>query len=142
MEILLVEKDALTRDHLKVGLQQFPEFQVTVGQGYRGINELRSQGFDCVFLGVDPRDPESMALLQHMRSFDNTTELVVLTSPRSVKDMAGDKAKWDIYTFLQTPIDPKELREFVGRFLERHAGRDHAARKTHRAPRGAARPTN
>lgn len=141
MDILLVEKDALVRDHLKVGLQQFPEFQVTVGLGYRGINELRSQGFDCVFPGVDPRDQESMGLLQHLRSFDRTTELVVLTSPRSVKDMAGDKAKFDIYTFLQTPIDPKELFEFIGRFLERHAGRDQAVRRPHRAPRPAARPT-
>ena len=45
-----------------------------------------------------------MGLLAHLRSFDRTTELVVLTSPRSVKDMAADKAKFDIYTFLQTPI--------------------------------------
>ncbi|MGE3171879.1 MAG: hypothetical protein AB7O97_04585 [Planctomycetota bacterium] len=139
MDILLVEKDALTRDHLKVGLQQFPEFQVTVGIGYRGINELRSQAYDCVFLGVDPRDQESMGLMQHMRSFDRTTELVVLTAPRSARDMASDKAKFDIHTFLQTPIDPKELFEFVGRFLERHAGRDNPNRKPHRAPRTVSR---
>ncbi len=55
--------------------------------------------------------------------------------------MAGDKTKFDIYTFLQTPIDPKELFEFIGRFLERHAGRDQAVRRPHRAPRPAARPT-
>lgn len=135
MEILLVEKDALTRDHLKVGLQQFPEFQVTVGQGYRGINELRSQAFDCVFLGVDPRDQESMGLLAHLRSFDRTTELVVLTAPRHAKDLAADKAKFDIHSFLQTPIDPKDLFEFIGRFVERHSGRDQAVRKSQRAPR-------
>ncbi len=82
-----------------------------------------------------------MGLLQHLRSFDRTTELVVLTSPRSAKDMAGDKTKFDIYTFLQTPIDPKELFEFIGRFVERHAGREQAVRKPHRAPRGVARPT-
>jgi DNA-binding NtrC family response regulator len=133
MDILLVEKDALTRDHLKVGLQQVPEFQVTVGEGYRGINELRSQSFDCVFLGVDPRDQESLGVLQHMRSFDRTTELVVLTSPRSVRDLTGDRSRYDIYTFLQTPIDPKELFEFIGRFLERHAGRDNPSRRPHRS---------
>lgn len=140
MEILLVEKDALTRDHLKVGLQQFPEFQVTVGQGYRGINELRAQSFDCVFLGVDPRDQESMGLLQHMRSFDRTTELVVLTPPRSVRDLTGDRSRYDIYTFLQTPIDPKELFEFVGRFLERHAGRDNPSRRPNRSTKPGAQP--
>lgn len=122
MEILLVEKDALVRDHVKVGLQQFPEFHVTVGTGYRGINELRSQTFDCVFLGVDPRDPESMGLLNHLRSFNNTVELVVMTSPRSAKDMASDKARYDIHSFLGTPINPKDLFDFIGRFLERHTG--------------------
>ena len=122
MEILLVEKDALTRDHLKVGLQQFPEFQITVGLGYRGINELRAQQFDCVFLGVDPRDQESMGQLQHLRSFNRTVELIVMTSPRNAKDMAADKAKYDIHSFLSTPIDPRELFEFIGRFLERHSG--------------------
>ena len=123
MDILLVEKDALTRDHVKVGLQQFQDFHVLVGLGYRGINELRSQQFDCVFLGVDPRDKESMGLLQHLRTFDKTTELVVMTSPRSAKDLAAEKAKYDIHSFLQTPIHPKELFDFIGRFRERHAGR-------------------
>ena len=139
MDILLVEKDPLTRDQLKVGLQQFPEFQVTVGEGYRGINELRNQGFDGVFIGVDPRDKESSGLLQHLRSFDQTTELVVLTASRNLKDMAADKGRYDIYTFLQTPIDPKELFEFVGRFRERHTGKGNSGRKQH-GPRPAARP--
>ena len=131
MYILLVEKDELVRDHLKVGLTQFPEFEVTTSVGYRGINELRSQVFDCVFLGVDPRDQESIGLLQHMRTFDQTTELVVLASPRSVRDMVGDKARYDIHSFLQTPIDPRELFDFVGRFLERHA-RDRRGRRGER----------
>jgi DNA-binding NtrC family response regulator len=135
MDILLIEKDPLVRDQLKVGLQQFPEFQVTLGQGYRGINELRNQAYDGVFVGVDPRDQESSGLLHHLRSFDRTTELVVLTSPRSVKDMAADKGRYDIYTFLSTPIDPKELFEFIGRFRERHAGRAGSGRKAQRAAR-------
>jgi DNA-binding NtrC family response regulator len=130
MEILLVERDALVRDHIKVGLQQFPEIHVTLGSGFRGINELRSQTFDCVFLGVDPRDQESVSLLQHLRSFDKHTEVVVLTSSRYVKDMAADKARYDVHTFLQTPIHPKELFDFIGRFLERHTSRSGVVRRS------------
>jgi DNA-binding NtrC family response regulator len=125
MEILLVEKDPLVRDQVKVGLQQFPEFTVTVGEGYQGINELRQRQFDCVFLGVDPRDKETVRLLHHMRSFDKTTELVVLTMGRSVKDLSGEKAKFNIHSFLQTPLDIREFFGFLGRFLERRTDRDH-----------------
>ena len=121
MEILLVERDALVRDQVKVGLQQIPGFRVTVGAGHRGINELRSQHFDCVFLGLDPRERESASLLQHLRSFDKNTEVVVMTIPRHAKDMAADKARYDIHAFLQTPIEPRDLFEFIGRFVERHA---------------------
>ena len=53
LEILLVEKDPMVRDHLKVGLNQFAEFSITVGTGYGGVNHLRSQPYDCVFLGID-----------------------------------------------------------------------------------------
>jgi len=109
------------RDHVKVGLQQFPDFHVTVGVGYQGINELRSQDFDCVFLGVDWRDQESMRLLKHLRSVNKEVELVVMTPPRNAKDMAKAKAQNDIHSLLSTPIDPKELFDFVGRFLARHS---------------------
>ena len=139
IDILLVEKDPLIRDHVKVGLQQFADFHVTLGAGYRGINELRSQPFDCVFLGIDPRDKESNGLLQHLRSFDKTTEVVVMTASRNMKDMAGDKARYDIHSFLETPIDPRELFSFVGRFLERTHGRA-APRKAGKQGRPAPMP--
>ena len=66
MEVLLVENDPLVRDQVKVGLQQSPEFHVTVGSGHAGINEVRGRHFDCVFLGVDPRVKETVKLLHHL----------------------------------------------------------------------------
>lgn len=123
MEVLLVEKDPLIRDQVKVGLQQFPEFQVTVGTGHAGINELRSRAFDCVFLGVDPKQKDTVKLLHHLRSFDTTTELFVLTASRNVKDMAVDKGKYNVHTFVQTPIVVRELFGLLGRFLERRTER-------------------
>ena len=134
MEVLLVEKDPLIRDQVKVGLQQFEEFHVTVGVGHAGVNEARSKNFDCVFLGVDPRDKSTVKLLQHLRSFDKTTELFVLTAPRNVKDMAVDKTKYDIHTFVQTPVAPREFFGLLGRFLERRTDRKNSAlRKKERA---------
>ena len=134
MEVLLVEKDPLIRDQVKVGLQQFDEFHVTVGQGPAGVNEARSRVFDCVFLGIDPRQKDTVKLLQHLRSFDTTTELFVLTASRNVKDMAVDKSKYNVHSFLQTPIDVREFFGLLGRFLERRTDRKNSSlRKQERA---------
>lgn len=126
MEVLLVEKDPLVRDQVKVGLQQFPEFHVSVGVGYAGINEMRGKPFDCVFLGVDPREKDTVKLLHHLRSFDTTTELFVLTASRNVRDMAVDKSKYNIHSFLQTPVDVREFFGVLGRFLERRTERQNS----------------
>ncbi|GAB4151236.1 MAG: hypothetical protein Fur0037_20020 [Planctomycetota bacterium] len=130
MDILLVEKDPLVRDRVKVGLQQFPEFQVTVGDGFMGVNELRQRAFDCVFLGVDPRDEETMLVLKHMRSFDMATELVVMTPVRSLKEIQLLKGRYNITAFLQTPVDPKEYFAFLGRYLERRTNRNRGGLRT------------
>ena len=130
MEVLLVEKDPLVRDQVKVGLQQFPEFVVTVGVGHAGINEMRGRHFDCVFLGVDPREKDTVKLMHHLRSFDTSTELFVLTAARNVRDMAVDKTKYNIHSFLQKPVDPREFFGLLSRFLERRTERkDSSLRK-------------
>ena len=138
MDILLIEKDPLVRDQLKVGLQQFPGIKVTTGVGYRGVNELRSRPFACVFLTVDPMDAESMGMLAHLRSFDQTTEVVALLPTQEPKALANEKARFDIHSLLRTPLDPKELFSFLGRFLERHGDREASPRRA-AAPRAAAR---
>lgn len=140
MEVLVVERDPLIRDQVKVGLQQFDEFHVTVGVGHAGVSEARSKQFDCVFIGVDPKQKGSSKMLQHLRSFDTTTELFVLTDPRNIKDMAVDKSKYDIHSFVHTPIQVREFFGLLGRFLERRTDRKHSAlRKQSQAPNAAMR---
>jgi DNA-binding NtrC family response regulator len=108
---------------------------VTVGQGHAGINEVRGRHFDAVFLGVDPRLKETVKLLHHLRSFDTTTELFVLTAPRNVRDMAVDKTKYNIHSFVPTPIAAREFFGLLGRFLERRTERQNSSlRKPARAP--------
>ncbi len=140
MEVLLVEKDPLIRDQVKVGLQQFPEFHVTVGTGHAGINEMRGHHFDCVFLGVDPRQKDTVKLLHHMRSFDTTTEVFVLTAAKNVRDMAVDKSKYNIHSFVQTPIVVKELFGLIGRFVARRGDKQNAAPRKQARGQAPAQP--
>ena len=123
MEILLVESDRYVRDQVKVGLQQFQDFNVTWGEGYAALNQLRQRGFDCVFLGIEANSEEGILLLDHMRSFDPTTELVVMTSSRQAKSMSGLKARYSIIGFIHTPIVVHDFFRFLGRIRERRMER-------------------
>lgn len=126
MEVLLVEKDPLIRDQIKMGLQQFPDLDVTVGTGQAGINQMRGTHFECVFLGVDPRQEDTVKLLHNLRVIDQRPELFVVTAGCNVKDMTVDKSKYDIHSFLHTPLGLGEFFGLVGRFLERNAERKHS----------------
>ena len=119
MDILLIVCDRLTRDQVKVGLQQFPEFTIVTGEGYAAVNTLRQRHYDCVFLEIDPEDHEGMRLLQHMRSFDRSTEAVVITTERHAKDMLREKSKMNITAFLQMPIRVSEFFRLVSRLRSR-----------------------
>ncbi len=119
MEILLVERDHLVRDQVKVGLQQFPEFTVTWGEGYAAINELRQRDYDVVFLGMPEKLEEGIRLLEQLRSFDRTTELVVIATDRQSRDMANEKARSNITAFLHRPLSASDFFRMVARLLER-----------------------
>lgn len=137
MEALIVENDPLVRDQLKVALQQFPDVHVATGAGYAAVNELRSRSFDCVFLGIDARQHESVKLLQHMRSIDKDTQLFVLASGNSCGELAAEKAKFGIHALLATPLVPRELFAQLGRLFERRANRVERAAPARRPTRPA-----
>ncbi len=119
MEILLVERERLVRDQVKVGLQQFPEFTVTCGEGYGGLNELRQRDYSVVFLGVPPSIHDAKRLLEHMRSIDTNTDLVVLAPDQLARDLQADKARYDIWSFLTTPVSVGDFFRVVARLRER-----------------------
>ena len=119
MDILLVESDHLIRDQVKVGLQQFPEFKVTWGEGYPGINLMRMKSYSYVFLGIPSQDHDGLRLLRHMRSFDQQTDVIVITTQRAARDLAKDKSRLGIYAFLTTPIDVTDYFRLVSRLKAR-----------------------
>ncbi len=119
MDILLVVRDNLVRDQIKVGLQQFPEFNITVGEGYASINEVRQHQYDCVFLAIDPRNRDGLRLLEHLRTFDKHTDVVVVTEERQARDLAGEKSRLNIGSFLHTPLDVTDFFRLVSRLHSR-----------------------
>ncbi len=121
MEILLVESDRLTRDQVKVGLQQFPEFHITCGEGFPGVNELRTRDYSYVFMEVTGTGQEGMALLQHLRTFDTKTQVVAISDAATAKALSREKGKLGIVAFLSRPIEVMEFFRMVGRLRNRQA---------------------
>ena len=119
MDILLVVRNRLVRDQVKVGLQQFPEFSVTVGEGYAGINELRQRRFDCVFLGLEGQGRDALRLLRQLRSFDTGTEVVAVCAERQARDLQSEKSRLNIAAFLHAPVAAIDFFRLVARFRAR-----------------------
>lgn len=126
MDVLLVMRNRLHRDQIKVGLQQFPEFAVTWGEGYAAINEVRQRHYDCIFIGIEFPDQEGFKLLQHLRSFNRSTKVVVVTGERHARDLAAEKSRLNIAAFLHVPIDAREFFRLVGRLRARQGDSDAA----------------
>lgn len=119
MQILVVETDHLIRDQVKVGLQQFPEFTVTCGEGYAGINLVRQRDFDAMFLGVPHDHREARRMIEHLRAVRPQLDLIVMAPDRMAKDITSDKQRFDIWSVLTTPIDVTDFFRLIARVRER-----------------------
>ena len=128
MEILLITSDNLLRDQLKVGLQQYPEFRVTCGESFPGVNMTRQKDYDLVFLELSQNAQDCLMLVAYMRSFNQHTELVALCDDQMVKDLAPQKQKHGITAFLSNPLDVTEFFRLVARVSARREETEPVAR--------------
>ena len=119
MEILLIESDHLIRDQIKVGLQQFPEFTITCGEGYGGINLLRQRRYDLAFLGVRANSTEARRTIEYLRSFEQSVDVVVVTAQKTARELQSEKSRLNIWSFLSTPVQVTEFFRLVARIRER-----------------------
>lgn len=127
MDILLITSDNLLRDRIKVGLQQFPEFRVTCGESFPGVNVLRTVDFDLVFLQLGESTKECLILLKHLRSFDTKTEVVCLADDRTIRDLGREKQRNGINAFLNIDLDVTEFFRLIARLRDRREGADKPA---------------
>ena len=102
MDILLVEKDRLVRDQVKVGLQQFPDLKITTGEGYGGLNLLRQRSFDLLFLGLPGELVAARKMLEYFRSIDKSTDLVLVAPAKLTRDLAQERSRFNIWSTLST----------------------------------------
>lgn len=121
MRILIIESSKVVRDQILVGLQNFPEFAVEASQGFAGLNKARQNRYDCVFIGARLDSDMGREFLDHFRATDSTTDLVLVTSTRKVKGHLALRARYDVFSILYVPIDPKEFFRVVARLRRKES---------------------
>lgn len=123
MEILLIEPDKVTRAHIKVGLEYVPGINVDLGESFSGINKARQKKYDYIIIGHEPDEFDGLNQLQILRDFDKETDVIIVTTPKFSKQVAGEKARLHIYSTLLKPLDVREFFRLVARMKERIAGK-------------------
>ena len=119
MQILLLEKDKVVRDQILVGLQNFPDFAVECGEGFRGLSKTRSKSYDCLIIGCNGDDEEGIELLESFREYDRSTDVVFVTNFKKGKIIMAKRGQYNIFSVLHVPIEPAEFFRLVGRLRRR-----------------------
>ena len=97
---------------------------MTCGEGYAALNLMRQRDFDAVFLGLPPRARDGQLLIEHLRSFDRNTTLVVIAPEKVAKEIGGDKAKLNISSVIQSPVDVHDFFRLLARMRERRKSQE------------------
>jgi DNA-binding NarL/FixJ family response regulator len=123
MDILLIESDKVTRDHIKVGLECFKDFQVEVAEGVSGINRVRQKSYDYILIGHEAGMQDGIECLDTLREFDKETAVVIVATTRQAKPLVKNRNKLNIYSFLSRPVNEQDFFRLVARMRERSAAK-------------------
>ncbi len=121
MDVLILDADKVVRDHVRVGLQNFPEFAVDTGQGFAGLNLTEQKDYDCLFIACDPQTDQGLELIENFRKTNNDVDVVMVTPARKSKAHQHLRTRYDLFSILYVPLDPGEFFRLVARLRRREA---------------------
>ncbi len=119
MDVLILERDKLIRDQILVGLQNFPEFAVDLGEGFGGLNMTKQKDYHCVVIGTNLQDDNGMELVETFCQHEHESDLVLVTTTRRAKSHQSLRARYDVFSILYAPLDPREFFRLVARLRRR-----------------------
>ncbi len=115
--ILVVEDDKEERA-LLVRIISTPRTRVDAApDGVSAINCINRQPYDLILLDLELPRVSGMEVLAHVRSYANSTPVVILTGSRDVK-VAVEAMKCGAYDYLTKPFSADELTIAIKRALE------------------------
>jgi two-component system response regulator HydG len=116
--ILVIDDDKAMRDAC---------FQILSRKGYQvelaarakqGLTFLESQSFDAILLDLVMPDMDGLEALKKIRALDPDVEVIIITGYGTIQS-AVESIKAGAFHFLSKPFVPDDLRNLVGRALEK-----------------------
>jgi len=119
-KILIIDDDVAVTNYLMVFLMQTEQFEPTVINDSRQVEELIGrEGFSAVLLDMDMPHVNGLDILKTMRTKGMHMPVIILTGVGDV-DLAVKSMKLGAFDYLTKPVDDEHLLEVIGAALEHH----------------------
>jgi DNA-binding NtrC family response regulator len=116
--ILVIDDDKAMRDACFQILSR-KGFQVELAAGAKqGLALLEHQSFDAILLDLVMPDVDGLEALKKIRALDPDVEVIIITGYGTIQ-AAVESIKAGAFHFLSKPFVPDDLRNLVGRALEK-----------------------
>ncbi|MFZ5450031.1 MAG: sigma-54-dependent transcriptional regulator [Thermodesulfobacteriota bacterium] len=116
--ILVIDDDKAMRDACFQILSR-KGFQVELAPGAKqGLALLERQSFDAILLDLVMPDMDGLEALKKIRALDPDVEVIIITGYGTIQS-AVESIKAGAFHFLSKPFVPDDLRNLVGRALEK-----------------------
>ncbi|MCJ7829799.1 MAG: response regulator [Desulfobacterales bacterium] len=89
---------------------------VTARNGVEALQIMETERFDCCFTDINMPEMDGLALAEHIRTFDNTVPVVVMTGYPSLENTIKT-LKNGVVDFLIKPVNLKQMELCVRRVL-------------------------
>ncbi len=119
-KVLIIEQDKRNRDIIKVGLDNFQQFEVDYAEDAWGVELAREKSYDVIIASLKLAGrTDGMMLVKQIREFDSDVEILMLTHGRSSRLLNKEKALSDIFGLIQLPVDEDAFFKTMARLTDR-----------------------
>lgn len=119
MESLVLIEDASLRDIVFTGLVNVPGVKAECPSGFPDVDRARRRKYDVIFVDHDPNRGASVNRLTRLRELAPQSEIVVVTEERAARALHAQRAKLNISSFLELPMDVREFFLLATRLRKR-----------------------
>ena len=116
--ILIVDDEKTIRLAISMALEKLGIPMETAASGEEALEKVAQDGYELMLLDLRLPGLDGMAVLRQVSQQLPELKVIIITAFGSI-DLAVEAMKLGAVDFLQKPFDAKQIREVVGRILEK-----------------------
>ncbi|MBI5210336.1 MAG: response regulator [Elusimicrobia bacterium] len=116
--ILVCDDDANMRDSILDNLEDDGYEVLPAATGREAVDAVGQQFFDVILMDYQLTDSTGIEVIKKIRAVNTESKVLMLTGHGSV-DLAKQSFKEEIYRFLTKPVDFAELKDAIGKALDK-----------------------